>query len=247
MGKTAIYPIQVAAKPSARCLSCGTGLPDRRRRYCSVPCRQRLHYKLDVRTGLLRALNARYATFSFSNPMVVMDVVPYGVNEIYSYIYPRQPATPPADDFSRMADLLAHRWWKAQHRSKKRYLATRQILELADRKARGSDTLRPLEFLNPSVNQRSLVQLRLDRNALQSDQAIAQIKQAYRSQAKRFHPDVGGDNQRFRKIHQAYLELIEWVENPRFFRRRGFPDKWFYSGSTNRWAQPTPVPKTSTG
>jgi hypothetical protein len=41
------------------------------------------------------------------------------------------------------------------------------------------------------------------------------------------------------KIHRAYEELIQWADNPSFFTRRGFPDKWFYDGDKNRWVQPT--------
>ena len=44
-----------------RCLSCGASENLGRRRYCSISCRQRLRQKLNVRTGLLRALNTRYA------------------------------------------------------------------------------------------------------------------------------------------------------------------------------------------
>ena len=38
----------------------------KRRKYCSIECRQRLRYNLNLRTGLLRALNTRYATFYFT-------------------------------------------------------------------------------------------------------------------------------------------------------------------------------------
>jgi hypothetical protein len=53
------------------------------------------------------------------------------------------------------------------------------------------------------------------------------------------HPDTGGDAATFRKINQAYEEeLAHWEENPIFTRLRGFPDKWFYDASTNRWSSP---------
>jgi hypothetical protein len=69
------------------------------------------------------------------------------------------------------------------------------------------------------------------------------IKSAYRLQAKKHHPDLGGDTDSFRKIHQAYLELINWAENPSYRRCRGFPDKWFYDGHKNKWLQPKPYLK----
>ena len=58
-------------------------------------------------------------------------------------------------------------------------------------------------------------------------------------QAKKTHPDLGGDSDEFRKIHKAYGELIDWAEKPSFVKRRGLPDKWYYDGERNRWLQPT--------
>jgi len=45
-----------------RCLSCGTTDNMKRRRYCSLECRQKLRHNLNIRTGLLQALQIRYAT-----------------------------------------------------------------------------------------------------------------------------------------------------------------------------------------
>ena len=57
---------------------------------------------------------------------------------------------------------------------------------------------------------------------------------------QKHHPDLGGETDTFRKIHQAYLDLVQWAENPSYMKRRGFPDKWFYDGNKNKWVQPTP-------
>ena len=46
------------ANHDKRCLSCGTPAITGRQRYCSAECRQRLQFKLDLRTGLIQALNA---------------------------------------------------------------------------------------------------------------------------------------------------------------------------------------------
>jgi len=73
----------------SRCLSCGTTENLGRRRYCSIDCRQKLRYTLDLRTGLLKTLNTRYATFYFTDVMIIMDVLPYYSKEIFSFIYPR--------------------------------------------------------------------------------------------------------------------------------------------------------------
>ena len=116
-----------------RCLSCGTTERMGRRKYCSRECRQRLRQKLDMRIGLVQALNTRYATFYFTEHMVFMDILTYGSAEIFSFLFPRSPGKKPAEDFSRLANLLGDIWWAEKRRTQKRYLASRRVLEQAIR------------------------------------------------------------------------------------------------------------------
>lgn len=71
------------------------------------------------------------------------------------------------------------------------------------------------------------------------------VKNAYRRQAKIHHPDLGGQASTFRKINDAYQELLRWAENPRFIKRKGFTDKWFYDGDNKKWVQPISVKNIS--
>jgi len=222
------------------CLSCGTTENIGRRKYCSIECRQRLRHKLNVRTGLLKALYIRNATFYFTETMIIMDVLPYDSKEIFSFICPRLSGKKPADDFSRMADMLGNAWWAEKKRTNKQYLASRYVFQFAKRNNTVSDSAKPLEIKIPSIKERSLIHLKLGKSDLDSPELQRIIKRAYRLQAKNHHPDLGGDTDTFRKIHQAYEELINWAEDPAFIRRRGFPDKWFYDANTNRWVQPLP-------
>lgn len=223
------------------CLSCGTGLGSPRRRYCSTECRIRLRRQLELRTGLLKALNTRYATFFITKGVIVLDVLPYDTSEIYSFLFARSPDKTPAADFSRMADMLGNAWWAEKRRTNRKYLASRFVLE----KARGSGSrtasVRPEVIRNPTVKGEFLVHLKLNRTVLDSPDLEKAIKSAYRKQAKVHHPDAGGKAAGFLKIQSAYEALIRWAENPTFTNRRGFPDKWFYDGYRNRWVQPTPV------
>jgi hypothetical protein len=98
----------------------------------------------------------------------------------------------------------------------------------------------PQEIVQARFNGRALVMLNLKRADLQSAGLVDTIKKAFRQQAKRLHPDQGGDANTFIQLRQAYLDLSAWAENPVYQRRRGFPDKWFYRGDTNRWVQPIP-------
>jgi len=227
-------------QPERTCLSCGTTLDKRKKRYCSIACRQRLRHKLNMRTGLLKALNIRYAAFHFTENVVILDVLPYGGKDIFSFLYPRSPNRQPADDFSQLTDLLGNAWWAEKKRTNRSYLACRYIFGQAKRGNSTLKSLKPQELKIPSVNSKTLVYLQLDKNDLESPRYKAAIKNAFRMQAKKNHPDVGGSSAMFRKIHQAYEELINWAECPTFVMRSGFPDKWFYRGDQNRWVQPIP-------
>jgi len=223
-----------------RCLSCGTSENMKQRRYCSVECRQRLRYNLNLRTGLLRALNTRYATFYFTESLIILDVLPYGSEELFSYIFPRTLGRKPVEDFCTMSNILGNAWWAEKERTNKRYLATRLVLDKAESKNADAAVLRPVEVRKPAHVAKSLTFLRLKKADLNSPGLQRKIKSAYRKQAMRYHPDLGGDAAGFRKLYNAYEQIIKWSENPIFVKRRGFPDKWFYDGSTIRWVQPAP-------
>ncbi len=232
-----------SAQPNT-CLSCGTSENMRKRKYCSIDCRQRLRYKLNMRTGLLMALNIRYATFYFTNTLIIMDMLPFNNKEIYSFIFSRSIDNKPADDFSNMSNILGNSWWTERKRTNRKYLASRHVLEKANRKNLQIDSVTPMEIKIPSVKGKSLINLKIGRAELSTPKLQKLIKSAYRTQAKKHHPDIGGNTAAFRKIHRAYEELISWAESPTFVERRGFPDKWFYDGNKNKWVQPTPQANT---
>lgn len=224
-----------------RCLSCGTTENMYRRRYCSIECRQRLRYNLNMRTGLLRALSTKYATFYFTESVIILDVLPYGSAELFSFIFPRSKGKKPSQDYCAMSNILGNAWWAERNRTNKRYLATQHILEKANSKNVDAKSIKPIEIKEPARMGKSLTFLKLRKKDLTSPKLQQVIKKAYRQQAKRYHPDLGGDAAVFRKLHEAYLQLIQWSENPVFISRRGFPDKWFYYGSSNKWIQPAPI------
>ncbi len=103
------------------------------RRYCSLKCRQRLRQKLNTRSGLLQALNTRYATFYFSDAKIILDVVPHGIKEIFRYTHLRSAGNSPAEDFGKMTNILGNAWWEEEKRTARKYLASRHVLELAQR------------------------------------------------------------------------------------------------------------------
>jgi len=242
MKKAPIKDIIAAhAHSNHRCLSCGTAENMGRRKYCSIECRQKLRYSLNMRTGLLKALNTKFATFYFTTSLLFMDVLPYGSMSLFSFLFPRTPGRKPVDDFASMANVLGNAWWTEKRRTNKRYLATRHVLEKAKNENRAVKSIKPFEIVEPARMVKSLTFLKLNRSDLNSPELQRTIKSAYRQQAKVHHPDQGGDAAVFRKVQYAYEQLMDWAEKPTFTRRRGFPDKWFYEGYTNRWIQPAPT------
>jgi hypothetical protein len=225
------------------CLSCGTTKIIEKRRYCSVKCRQHLRQKLTTRTGLLQALNTRYATFYFTETVIVLDVVPHGIREIFRYEAPRTEGSKPAEDLGRMANLLGDVWWAEEKRTSKSYLASRRVLEMAERLVISEGLTRPRLVRVPTVKPESLICLDMAKADLASRDLSKTIKNAYRRQVKIHHPDVGGKAAAFRKIHEAYRDMLHWADDPKFIRRRGFPDKWYYDGDNKKWVQPLPVKK----
>jgi hypothetical protein len=221
------------------CLSCGTTENMARRKYCSSQCRQRLHYLLDIRTGLLRALNTRYATFYFSDNQLFLDLLLFGSEHIFSFVHPRTGHQKPGEDFSKMANQLGNVWWAERKRTHKHYLASRHLLSIAGRSEDDGNSVRPIETRRPIYIGKSLTRLKLSVEELESPGLNERIKSAFRRQALAHHPDKGGSPENFRRIHHAYIQLIGWAKNPRYARRRGIPNKWFYDGFRNQWIQPT--------
>jgi hypothetical protein len=225
------------------CLSCGTTHDIKSRRYCSVKCRQHLRQKLNTRSGLLQALNTRYATFYFTDTVIILDVVPHGIREIFRYVALRTEGSKPAEDFGKMTNMLGEAWWAEEKRTAKNYLASRRVLEMAERLVISEGLTRPRLIKIPTVKPENLIYLDIAKADLGSRELVKMIKNAYRRQVKIHHPDVGGKAAAFRKIHEAYKDLLRWAENPTFVRRRGFADKWYYDGDNKKWVQPIPVRK----
>jgi len=232
--------IPVIQRNDPKCLSCGALLPDRRRKYCSQDCRYKLGDCLNRRTGLLKALNTRYATFYFNEFIIVMDVLPYGTEQIFSFMLPRVQGNKPREDFRQLSNLLGNFWWAEAERTKKRYKASEHLLDKARKSDDPAESVIPFDRVYPSIGGISLVALQLKRSDLRGPRLKEILKRAYRRQAKKHHPDLGGDSDTFRKLQDAYEYLLNWSRNPSYVRRRGgFPDKWLYEGESNRWIQPT--------
>jgi DnaJ domain len=221
-----------------RCLACGEVLPPRNRRYCTMACQQYLLASLNRRTGLLQTLNTRYATFYFTDFVIMMDLLLYNCDQIFSYMLPRSAGKKPVEDFCELSNLLGTLWWNERDRTKRRYLASQQVLEQAARLDTPVGAVMPVSFTVPSIRSASLMTLELCPEDLEPANLGLRIKSAYRRQVKKHHPDRGGRQETFLKIQEAYETLSDWARHPTYVRRKGFPDKWLYQGAYNYWIKP---------
>ncbi len=184
------------------------------------------------------ALNTRYATFYFTDQVIVMDILPYGTEQIFSFMIGRTPGSKPADDFRSMFQTLGNLWWAEKRRTHKRYIASLQVLHKAIKTGSELNRVIPKQVVVPAVRKKDINLLHLNMGDLDLGNLENKIKTAYRCQAKKHHPDMGGSAARFRSLQESYEKLIRWAQKPSFLRLKGFPDKWHYEGSTNRWVQP---------
>jgi len=194
-----------------------------------------------MKSGLFQALNTRYATFYFSDTMIVLDIVPYGIKEIFRYTGKRKENSNPASDFNILTNKLGEEWWAVSNKTNKNYVATQHVLKLASRHPITDGLQRPRLIKIPTLRMESLHSLAIHKGDLHSRELNVIIKNAYRKQVKIHHPDLGGHAATFRKIHEAYRELLRWADNPVYIHRRGFPNKWYYSGENKKWVQPIPL------
>ncbi|MDI6797189.1 MAG: hypothetical protein QMD09_09600 [Desulfatibacillaceae bacterium] len=218
------------------CPACGQASFLGRRKYCAPACRQRLLDKLAVLSGLLQALRVRYATFSFTQDTLVLNMVIWGFGPVYTFLWERSSSKKPSEDLMEMTEILGREWWREHNEKNSRHQACLHIMEKARTGLVGREQVRPLCKQSPKVSQKHLTVLALSRSQLEGKNAKACIKTAFRRQAMRHHPDVDGDQEIFLKVHCAYQELLEWVKAPVMTRQTGLPGKWAYNG--RRWIPP---------
>ncbi|RPJ19594.1 MAG: J domain-containing protein [Desulfobacteraceae bacterium] len=80
--------------------------------------------------------------------------------------------------------------------------------------------------------------LELPTEELFSESNVVKIRSAYKRLAKVYHPDLGGDTEKFKKLNAAHQQMLQWAENPHFTLRKALLDCWSYDGATNKWSPP---------
>ncbi|MFH1122514.1 MAG: DnaJ domain-containing protein [Pseudomonadota bacterium] len=224
-----------------KCLACGAGGIKARRRYCTNECREHMMWVLSLSKGLLKVFNARYAAFSFNERYLVLDVVPIWSKEISRFLFKRRLGKKPAEDLKTLILRSAEEWHHMINNRNSRSYASLLLLRKNHRKGIAPESIRPDRTIRPRLSKderESIKFLELKIEALLSDGHVEKIRSSYKKLAKIYHPDVGGDAEKFKKLNEAHQQILVWAEKPQFTSRKALPDCWSYDGFANKWSPP---------
>lgn len=228
--------------PGARkCLACGADGIKPRRRYCSSECREQMMWVLSLSKGLLRVFNARYAAFSFDKSYVVLDVLPIWSREISRFLFRRRSGKKPAEDLKTLILRSAEEWYCMINNRNSRSYASLLLLRKNHSNEIAAESIRPDQTVKPRLSKgerESIKFLEIEIEALLSDGHEQKIRSSYKKLAKIYHPDVGGDAEKFKKLNEAHRQILLWASKPLFTSRKALADCWSYDGFTNKWSPP---------
>jgi hypothetical protein len=235
--------IQIYDKTPKRgkCLSCGETCVNSRRRYCSRECRRQMLWVLSLSNGLLNICNARYASFSFNNAQVILDILPAWSKDISRFIRKRMPGKKPAEDLKYLILQSGSDWHEMINNKNSRSYASLYLLKKNSDKKLPLEAVKPDNKLRPRFSKRekeSIKLLNLETDDLILDGHISRIKSAYKKMAKVHHPDMGGDAEKFKRLNEAHQQMLIWAESPQFTSKKALIDCWSFDSSTNKWTPP---------
>ena len=234
--------LERANKKRDLCLACGqTPIPKGKRRYCSDKCKKRLDFALFITTGLVQALRARYAAFSYTEETLILDILPTGSDVISRFAWKRNGHKKVADDLLEMIERAGHEWYDREKETRSSWWASQHLLDKASRMDIPPSTIVPVLRKMPQLNHKernALRLLKLTKDQILSEDGMKCIKSAYRKKAKLHHPDKGDKSNKFIQINEAHAELLNWTQNPRFCSKKALPNSWCYDASSRRWVPP---------
>jgi len=224
------------------CISCGTLDMGRRRKFCSDECRDRMHWVLKLSTGLLRACSTRYAVFSFTENLAVLDILPIWSDKISRFMSFRRPGGKPADDL-KFIILNAGKKWHEMVENKVSWTgASMSLLKQNVNNGLKSDCVKPWKVTALRCSNKTKKSLKI--LGLTSDEVAGvnrrkAITSAFRRMVKQFHPDTGGTSEDFNRIVAAHEQILNWSNNkPNLKTKTAMKNGWSYNGYDNKWTPP---------
>jgi len=232
-----LYPDTI--KRARVCQCCGIPLDKRKRKYCSLRCKEDFVLRLKWFNNLLRAVNARYATFFFNEQILGLNILPYSSEDVYSFFYNRTPGKRPIYDMEKMLFLLGEIWWDKLKNYGNRDAACRGVLKQAKTHIFNKNILIPKEKVSLLGISKHLGYLKINRHDLiASNDPYAFVKRAFRKSILKHHPDMGGDEKTFIKLYNSYQSVIKWLKSPRYASIRGVPGQWCFEAGRTNWYAP---------
>ncbi len=221
------------------CCCCGIPLEKGRKKYCSKKCKEEFIFKLNWFTNLLRAINTKYASFFFTQEVLILNVLPVDSTEVYSYFFKRTPGKRPTYDMENMLFLLSETWWNNLKHRRCRDKACREVLKKGNTHILKKDLLIPKTRISIECVAKDLTRLKINkRELITSSDPHSILKKAYKICALKSHPDTGGDEKSFITMYNSYQKILLWLKNPNYSKRRGINGHWFYDGAYNNWYPP---------
>jgi hypothetical protein len=196
---------------------------------------------LSLSRGLLSILNARYASFSFNNIRVILDILPTWSKDISRFQKKRMPGRRPAEDLKDLILESGSEWHRMIQRNNSRSYASLCLLNKNSNKKLSSRALKPDGNRKPKFSRQekeAIKFLNMTPEDLIIGGCVSRIKAAYKKMAKLHHPDMGGDAEKFKRLNEAHQQMLNWAENPHFTSKKALIDCWSFDSTTNRWTPP---------
>lgn len=238
---TKYLPVKPSVKQKA-CISCGTLDMGRRRKFCSDECRDRMHWVLKLSTGLLKACSTRYAAFSFTDNVAILDILPTWSDKISRFMSFRRPGGKPADDLKFIILNAGQKWHEMVGNKVSWTAASMSLLEQNVNKGLKPDSVKPGKVTSLTCSnktKKSLKILGLTYDEMAFGNRRKAITSAFRRMVKRFHPDTGGTSEDFNRIIAAHEQILSWSnDKPGFKTKIAIENGWSYNGYNNKWTPP---------
>jgi len=163
------------------------------------------------------------------------------VQALSRFVSRRIEGNKPAEDLKNLVLQFGQEWHHIVNNNGSRSYASLCLVNQNHSKDIQPSSIRPDRKSLPRLSRhetRCLEMLKLKRADLSDDGRTVKIKSAYKRMAKVHHPDVGGDEEAFKKLNDAHAQMLLWAENPHYTSRKSLPGCWSYDGATSRWSPP---------
>ncbi len=191
--------------------------------------------------GVVTGTFCKTGSFFFTSDHVVLDVLPVWSDGVSRFMMNRKKGNKPADDLKTLILECGEKWHSmVSHNTSQSYasfyLATENL-----KKGVSPDSIQPDRTAKPRLSEterRYIRVLHIKKSDLVKDSSMDVIKRAYKKMAKVYHPDAGGDEDKFKLLNEAHQKMLLWAENPQYTCRRALKGCWAYDGNTGRWSPP---------